>query len=186
MRRRHRLAAIVALLVAAAPLGPAAAAHAAPPGPEIWPYPLISCVETAWTHHSVYQDDTGRVSISVGGTMRPCPGVEDPGAGRSFTLYYGNTGYASQYVWPIFDPESQDFVFGASGRRPAPPDAICVITALFRKGPNVAFPLRRACVGIDRTDTGLVVHPIPLDDPRTTPLVNTPGRPPNPFCSGCL
>ncbi len=205
MRCRHAVAAVVVLLLGTSLLGPSAyAAHAggvggermqrstsmraAPPGPpvqDLWPWPTI-CTEAAFTDYSVQPWGEG-TEILLSGWIRPCPGVENPGVGRSFTLYYGDWAEVSEYLWPILDPYSQSYTFQVGGRRPSPPTAICVIDALYGMGPDFASASRRACIGIDHDDAGFVVAPIPTDDPRVEPLIRLPDTElPQPFCGSCL
>jgi hypothetical protein len=199
MRLRRAVAGTVALLLGSTLVSPAAhatgdagttgervgAAPVPPPLPDPWPWPKI-CTAAAITSYSVHPHGD-QTYVSLGGWVEPCSGTENPGALRSFTLYYGDRGYRSRYVYPIRDPESQSYTFGASGLLAAPPTAVCLISAIYRKGPDSGWAVRNACIGIDQTETGPVAAPIPVDDPRVTPLIRITGNKPNaPFCGSCL
>ena len=133
-----------------------------------WPWPII-CTQAAFTSYGADQVD-GEFVIHLSGSIQPCPGVADPGARRSFTLYGDSGATLSPHVRPILDPQTQSYTFDASGSLGVF-DAVCLIDGLYLKSKNgtvTGVPIKRACVSVDRNGTGAVVTPIPTSDPRET------------------
>lgn len=143
------------------------------PTPKIprWPAPTI-CTEAAFTESSAWTQG-GLIHISIVGWIRPCPGSDDPGALRSFYVYGATGAVRSSWFWTLGD-------FSVSGARQEPITAVCVIDSYRRDG-------RRACVGVDQSDSGFVVRPIPVDDARLNVPHSVPAADPvSPFCGTCL
>jgi hypothetical protein len=187
--RRRPLAVTLAVLLLTLALTTTSVAHAASTTDNPWPYPII-CTEAGFTGYGTYHWN-GETYIYLMGYIRPCPGVSDPGAGRSFTKYGTDGPSLSPNIGPLFNPEDQDYTFYVSGRLFGSLNAVCVIDDVYVKttsdGTRMAIPHLRACVSIDQSATAVVITPIPITDPRVQPPLPYPlPEPVVPFCGSCL
>jgi hypothetical protein len=154
-----------------------------------WPWPII-CTEAAFTSYHVDQVSRSLV-IHLTGWIRPCPGVVDPGARRSFTLYSALGATLSGNTVPILDPDTQTYTFDVSGRLKTgiigATDALCLIDGVYVQGKN-GIPSKKACVSVDQHANSAVVAPISTTDPRVAAEIQDTGatEPVDPHCGNCL
>jgi hypothetical protein len=201
---RRRIVLLAALLLgltfvttaayAAQTSGPTATRSATLPQRKPWPWPVI-CTQAKMTRYQAKTVD-GQTVISLAGSLTPCPGVTDPGAYRSFTLYSGTTAYLGKWPAPMRDRTTGSYDFKVSGTRAYTVNAVCVIDGLkvldLVNGHREGIPHRKACIGITYTAKGPVAAPIPLTDRATQhvvmdPVTHSDGDPGGlPSCVNCL
>jgi hypothetical protein len=193
MRRRNRLLAAVAGVVALLLPAPATAATTVPP---IWL--AAPCATGAITAYAGTLDDDDARLVTVSGWIQPCtPGVL-PGTKFGFVHYY--TDAALMPVVGTLGTGLRDY------RPPTAPTTFTITTGLDAAG-NVALEERHgalralcvvrtindpvACIAVDGPSSGVAptAVPIPVDDERVRVPLIAPGpefADTDPHCGNCI